>query len=172
GLQTRAQPLADLQIGVEESSLPRYSNMEFGYGDLEIVRGSSGNLEIALSGMFFFFFYAPRFISYCCAWSPDQSATSGRSPDRRGRKFSTSLQRYGIWIRRSGDRPGVERQSGDCTQRNVFLFLLCSPFYQLLLRLVSRPERNPWPISKSAWKKVLYLATAIWNLDTAIWRSS
>src|SRR5690606_5837681 len=83
GLQTRAHPLADLQIGVEESSLPRYSDMEFGYGDLEIVRGSSGNLEIALSGMFFFFFYAPRFISYCCAWSPDQSATPRRSPDRR-----------------------------------------------------------------------------------------
>src|SRR5690606_6156726 len=39
GLQTRAQPLADLQIGLEESSLPRYSDMEFGYGDLEIVRG-------------------------------------------------------------------------------------------------------------------------------------
>src|SRR5690606_6156727 len=66
---------------------------------------------------------------------------------------------------------GVELQSGDFTQRNVFLFLLCSPFYQLLLRLVSRPERNLWPISRSAWKKVLYLATAIWNLDTAIWRS-
>src|SRR5690606_9468949 len=84
GLQTRAQPLADLQIGVEESSLPRYSDMEFGYGDLEIVRGRAA-------------------------------------------------------IRRL--------HSAEC-----FSFLLCSPFYQLLLRLVSRPERNPWPISRSAWR--------------------
>src|SRR5690606_35130886 len=57
------------------------------------------------------------------------------------------------------DRPGVERQSGDCAQRNVFLFLLCSPFYQLLLRLVSRPERNPTPISRSA-HNVFSTATA------------
>src|SRR5690606_3262768 len=43
-LQIRAQPSADLQIGVTATPSP-------GHGDLEIAHGRSGKLEIALSGL-------------------------------------------------------------------------------------------------------------------------
>jgi len=42
--------MADLQIGVEDRSQPVPTFIgEEGYGDLEIARGSSCNLEIAFS---------------------------------------------------------------------------------------------------------------------------
>src|SRR5690606_36753843 len=47
-------------------------------------------------------------------------------------------------IRRSADRLRIELQSGDCTQRGLPVF------HNALLRLISRSERNPRPISRSA----------------------
>ena len=81
-----------------------------------------------------------------------QSATCGRSPDRRGGQVATcpyidlgGIRRsqigveerfayidWGGGIRRSGDRPGVELQSGDCTQRKGLTFTVYCCLFMVL----------------------------------------
>src|SRR5690606_21935899 len=112
-----------------------------GYGDLEIASESSCNLEIALSEGSLFF------TTPCCALSPDQRATPGRSPDRRegqsrpvptdysGNHGDTAIWRSppgraAIWRLRSAWSPWFSKKA--------------------LLRLIYRSERNPRPISRSA----------------------
>src|SRR5690606_39257944 len=123
-LQIRAQSLADLQIGVEDRSQPVHTFIEEeGYGDLEIARGRAAIWRLHSAKGFTVYCFLFRFSLGLAA--PELGSERNlwpisRSAWRTGRDLSLLLlgrRDSAIW--RS---PGVELQSGDCTQRKSLPF--------------------------------------------------